>query len=668
MNIELKNTPLLRLLIPTLLGIIFISARLPIYVVAGLFFLGLLFLFFFNKKYIIDYSLFFIVFIISAINAKILEPEYIEIPNDYKTTVTRIDIIDDKDTYINAVASILCLVDSNGNKIETPDVKTSITMQGNNYALKEGDIIAFKSGLETIENYGNPEEFDYKSYQKRKGILYRVFIPNNQYKVVGYDETISTLSYKIRRNLTKYILNSNLSAESQQFIIAIILGDKQYIDKETKTTFAHIGIAHILALSGLHIGIITFLLYLLLFPLDYIGGKKIRLIIIWCFLLIYAIITGLSPSVLRAVIMTAFASIAFINYRANYILNAVCGAALLLLWLNPYNIYDVGFQLSFASIISIILLTSVTNTFTKNRPILSAIKGVIMTSIAAVLGTTMFSAYYFHCIPLIFIIPNIILIPLLPIIILIGIISLLTNVTFFTDIFNHIILFMNNSASILENIPFAYINNIDIPYWYIFLNILFILSLFLLLKSKKIFFLNAIIIIFVIIGAFELYRNIQPKPSGLIVFNDYKETPVLVYKDGKGLFMPNVNDDYIKDFSSYNIAFTSKRKIESLDKLHIRANNLYYSFSYNNKIFIVVNNNIPKRDFPENKKLICDYLIISNSFYGDIKRISRYFSPKCIILSGNIYNNKIEILKRQCKELKIRYIALHETGAFTINQ
>jgi competence protein ComEC len=147
-----------------------------------------------------------------------------------------------------------------------------------------------------------------------KGIRYEQHLPVGDIRKVGLSPTLITRLAEVRRALASKVFNSMLSPGAQHFVVALLLGDSHYIDKMTRAEFSTAGIAHVLALSGLHVGIIALLIYWLLFPLDYMGLKKLRLALTLAAIVLFAVFTGLSPSVVRATVMTGFVFASLIFY------------------------------------------------------------------------------------------------------------------------------------------------------------------------------------------------------------------------------------------------------------------------------------------------------------------------------------------------------------------
>ena len=244
-------------------------------------------------------------------------------------------------------------VGGNGNTVKGAHILLST--RGCNYDFVAGDLIAFTLEVNRVRNMGNPDEMDYEQYLHDKGIIYRQHVEVRELEKVGESPTFMTRAFNVRSDLQHRVLNSSLSPESQSLIIATLLGNDDFIEPSMRDSFSRAGVAHVLALSGLHIAVISLIIWFLFFPLDYIRGKKIRLLLTLIALIAYDVLTGLSASVIRSTVMIAFVFMSQIFYRKSSPLNSVAAAALAILVFNPSSLYSVGFQLSFITVSSLII-------------------------------------------------------------------------------------------------------------------------------------------------------------------------------------------------------------------------------------------------------------------------------------------------------------------------
>lgn len=269
-----------------------------------------------------------------------------------------------------------------------------------------------------------PNEFDYSGFLERKGIHYRQFI-GEKFDVFDSSE-VNSFNYRLanfREKLVEIIVTKVPNRESQQIAAALLLGQKENLDKDLKNAYAETGTMHILAVSGLHVGIIY---AILLFPLKGIrlksNQKKIYLTAVILLIWSYAILTGFSPSVVRAATMFSLFTAGQMRKRRPSSFNILAFSAMVMITLDPAVIYEVGFQLSYAAVAGILLIQPLIVHFwlPPNR-VLEYLWQLTAVSIAAQLATFPLSVYYFHIFPNYFLIANLFIIPLSFVVMSVGI-------------------------------------------------------------------------------------------------------------------------------------------------------------------------------------------------------------------------------------------------------
>ena len=180
----------------------------------------------------------------------------------------------------------------------------------NKQKLHSGDEIWLNSNLYPIPKAFNPYQFDYAAYMEKQHVFHQIYAVENQIKVI---QTYHNLNYKIeklRNNLSNSFDIHHFDSKTKAIVDALLLGQRVELDKETVTDYSNAGVIHILAISGLHISIIYFFIVFLLKPLRRIPfGKEIELLIVLALLWLFAFLTGLPASVIRAVTLFSFVSI-----------------------------------------------------------------------------------------------------------------------------------------------------------------------------------------------------------------------------------------------------------------------------------------------------------------------------------------------------------------------
>ncbi len=400
--------------------------------------------------------------------------------------------------------------------------------------LQAGDIIIFSDPPQTIENKNNPYEFDYKKYLERKSIYRQVYIPaNNFIKTKQIKKSISIWAEKTREKLLQIYRSQPIDETEFEILSALTLGYKRELEPETKRIFSASGASHVLAVSGLHVGIVFYLITLFFgFLRNKKSGRFVFMLISISILWIYAFITGLSPSVMRAAAMfSIFAIGENLNRRSN-IYNLMAISAFILLLINPNNLFDIGFQLSYAAVFGIVFLQPKLEKliFVKNK--ISRFFWMLVTvSVAAQITTFPITSYYFGQFPTYFWLTNIFIIPAVMVLIPLGIFLLFVSKI---PVISAILAFLLNVLlkstyfllSLIYQFPFSVFNISIDPFQFTIL-IAAVGSAFIFLKNQKVFYLKStlLLILFVLVSA--LFKNIyQLNQTELIVYNTGKNTGI----------------------------------------------------------------------------------------------------------------------------------------------
>ena len=274
----------------------------------------------------------------------------------------------------------------------------------------------------------NPGEFDYNKYLNSLGISGTLNITGAKNINLLSDESdfFKSAIFSIRKFLDSEIKSLH-NEQTSSLLKGLLLADRSEIDYVTKTQFINAGVIHVLAVSGLHVGFIA-IIFLFLF-----GRLNIylRSILTITGLLLFMLITGMPPSVFRATLMAVVIIIAFLFNRSTNLFNSLALAALIILVINPDELFNPGFQLSFSAVIGIALLYSPFEKFINklrlNSRVLRYIILFMAVSLSAQIGTLPFTLTYFGKLSVIALIANLFVIPIIAIIVGLGIFTLIIN-------------------------------------------------------------------------------------------------------------------------------------------------------------------------------------------------------------------------------------------------
>ncbi len=512
-----------------------------------------------------------------------------------------------------------------------------------------GDEIVFRNNLHEISDNGNFNDFDYKKFMLQRCIRYKQYCNQSDIKIIKKHITFKSYAESVRDNIIIRIENCALKKHSQNFINAILLGDNSFIDIEVKNDFANAGIAHILALSGLHIGIIIIILNLILYPLNIICRKKLKYIIIIILIWIFAFITGLSASVVRAAVMTTFYFTALILERQNSALNSISAAAIVILIASPQSLFDVGFQLSFAATLGIIIFVNKTNRILNlHNKLLNKIVSAVAVSSIAIIFTWAFSAYYFHSFPILFLPANLIVVWILPYYLFLALLhitllSLNIDFGFLSTILDYGCQFIYDITNFISNIPYStieiWVSPISVALYYATL----LIFSYLLCGSKNKSTTTKCAVLFAVITTISIIILPDNKPKdGFIVQNRWDSSLIRVYKDGK-YSLVILPEDSIYNFSIFD------KKLVSID---------------NNDITKFVKHNHKSVDSDSSNKLFCDYLLISDGYRGNLSNIYKIYNPKLTIIMPSVFSKKQDNFTMEADSLSKQIYLIDKMGAF----
>lgn len=400
--------------------------------------------------------------------------------------------------------------------------------------VEEGDVLMVRFESEPILNRNNPGEFDAQSYWKNKHVEHMGFVVEENIQLLDHREKgwVGQSIEWIRSSLSE-ALSSKLEGDELSIAQALLLGDKSQLSTETRNSFSRAGAMHVLAVSGLHVGIILYLLIFVLgrFPRIFTKNRAsiVAILIIW----IFAAITGFSPSVMRASFMFSFIALGQLSGRKVDSLNILFFSAFVLLMINPFMLFDIGFQLSYLALIGILTLYRPISKliYIRNKILRKAWEGTAV-GIAAQTFTVPLSLYYFHQFPNYFALSNLGIMLFAGLILGMGLLFFLVKgipmvSSFMGMLLGMMIMVLLFFIQFIERMPGAVAYGFS-PSENILIIIYITLLLAILLKTKKLIRWGAIVILFTAFAFLEFQRFQNGSKSELVVFND--RTPIISMK------------------------------------------------------------------------------------------------------------------------------------------
>ena len=523
------------------------------------------------------------------------------------------------------------------------------------------DMLYTKGVLMNYAPPKNPYQFDYGRYMKNQQVYKQMYVTSaNTFKltskktVFGYAETIRN---KINSTLNKH----NISDENLSIINALLLGQRQEVTKATYKSFINSGAVHILAISGLHIGLLLLVLRAFFKPITYLKhGKVIASLAIIFLLWIYAFITGFSPSVVRAVIMFSLITIAMYANRITNTYNVLTISAFLLLLYNPFYVHEIGFQLSYLAVFAIVWIKPVFDKFwTPKNYVLKKFFDVFSVSVAAQLGILPVALFYFHQFPGLFFITNLVIIPLLGFLLCLGLACLVFG--YFGHIPSLMFEVFNGSISLLLQFVQFISSKEDFVFTNISFNRVSMLACYLLIISgvllcKKFTYRRVVFLLIGVISvqAAVLYNSsVYGEKQAFIVFNQYNATLLGVKKGNE--FVYAVKGEYSKlPVTTYlTNEFIKKIRQESLQNVYV---------FHDKRILIIDERAVCLGDFNP------DLVLLTASPKVNLERLIRDIRPKQVIATTNNYKSYVDRWRETCASKSIVFYAISEKGAYVLEK
>ncbi len=274
--------------------------------------------------------------------------------------------------------------------------------------LQKNDLVLFQTNFNKIELLNNPGEFNAKTYWLSKGVRYQCFVTSDKIRLMKH-QPLSWFDQLLvdARNYSTVVLDRWVGEKDAPLIKAILLGDKSDLGIEIKQTFTNTGAMHMLAVSGMHIGLIVLLLNSLFKYLFLYRGRVIAACLMIVLLWFYAFLTGFSASVTRAVVMFTVLIVAGLLKRGYQPINSLSIAAFFIFLWDPMSIFDIGFQLSFLAMVGIFTVyPMLENAFVFEYSLFNTIWKGTAIGLASQVFTVPVSIYYFNQFPNYFILTN----------------------------------------------------------------------------------------------------------------------------------------------------------------------------------------------------------------------------------------------------------------------
>ncbi len=472
-----------------------------------------------------------------------------------------------------------------------------IPKKATNSNIVPGNCLYIKTTLNRVTNNGNPYEFDYARYLKTKHILHTAYLKENQYRITTPKAfSLREKALFWRNKLLHIYKEKGINGVSYDILSALTLGNKTNLDPEIKQAWSNAGAIHVLAVSGLHVGIIYLIAnFFLRYLLHWKNGRWIRALFLLIILWLYALITGLSPSVMRATCMFSFVILGEAVNRRTAIFNSLAASATLLLIYNPFLLFSLGFQFSYIAVFGIVLIQPHLEKmlYIPNKFVFYFWQLTTVT-LAAQIATFPLTIYYFHQFPTYFLLSGYIVITAAGILIYLSAFLLFFhNIEFISNtlgwILQHSTNFINKTIVAIQQLPNAVQQNCYFSlYETVILYLLLISLLFIFIeKNKKTVFYFLLLLIFLRLPI--IIQKIEPTQHEFVVFNT-KKNSLLAFREGKNVLFLHNKQIEKNQLDRLTIPYILKYRIKNISTQQLRKLEI---IKWNNKNYVIVSQTEP---------------------------------------------------------------------------
>jgi competence protein ComEC len=531
--------------------------------------------------------------------------------------------------------------------------------------LKIGSIIQLTTSIHPNTSPKNPYQFDYGKYLENKHIYGQMYTSSDVINIAKQSKKdLWYYSDALRSRILNNLQDHNFKNEELQVAMALILGQQQDISPEIIKDYQYAGAVHILSVSGLHIGFILMFMTLVLRPVpNTTKGSWIKLFIILTSLILFGILAGLAPSVVRSVTMFSFIAIGSHLRRSVNIYNTLIVSMLIILLFEPSFLFDVGFQLSYLALFFIIWLQPMLKLLYQPKNKLTKYFWDILTvSFAAQIGTLPLSIYYFHQFPGLFFITNIIVIPLLGVIMVIGVLVMLCAAVydvpqFLSQLFEWSITILNRIIHFIASFEQFLIKDIPLQLFMLISAYASIICIVIWIKKPNFNKLVAVLTSILVIQAVYFYtRWSDATNSELIIFHLPKQTLITI-KKGETYMIYNSSIDVPKKTELTALTTYLTGNNGAIEKKQSLRNFIFY----NEKRIFVLDSSM---QYLSNIKP--DILVLTQSTKINLDRVLMELQPKMVVADGSNFKTIQQYWKNSCDKQKIPFHMTREKGFYSI--
>lgn len=570
------------------------------------------------------------------------------------TEVLKPDIFNSK--YIATIQAV-------SGKVSLGDVLLYIGRDSVSPQYEPDEILLINAAYTTLKPSLNPFQFEYATYMNSRGVFHQIHTTHHQViRKLGGRRTLKGLAEQFRNLCIRKLSNTPLGLQERSILQALVLGQRKDIDKAVYTEYSQAGAVHILAVSGLHVGILFLIFNGLFRPLELLPhGRLGKMALMVCILWFFAFIAGFSPSVVRAVAMFSLFAVAHISSRPTNSFNTLFLSYFILLLFNPSWLFQVGFQFSYLAVFFILWLYPIfQKIYSPNNYVLQKLWGLISVSVSAQLGVTPLSIYYFHQFPGLFILTNLVILPFLGVILaaglLIVILALLDQLPdALAKIYNFLIESMNSFIHWVAQQDVFLFSDISFSIPKVVAAYFLVISTILLLQKWSYARIIISLLSLTLSLTVFMFEKIGKANQQLVVFHKSKNTLLAYRNDSKMILYKAdtiVNSKNKSPIKEFRVAQNISNYTEAILPSYLK---------YGTHTILIIDS---LGIYPPETTV--DIIILTGSPRINLDRLIDSLQPKTIIADGSNYTSYVNRWRKSCKKRKLLFHPTASKGAFIL--
>ncbi|MBQ6306432.1 MAG: ComEC/Rec2 family competence protein [Bacteroidales bacterium] len=550
------------------------------------------------------------------------------------------------------------------------------------FALHYGDLIAIPAPIREVTPPLNPEEFDYRAYLERKGITGQVYLKDEDWIDLQANDAnpIYAFSYRFREILLASLQRSGLNDDEFGVAAAILLGYDDNLADEVRKDYVAAGSMHILCVSGMHVGII----YLLAsFLLGFLNRKKwqktLKHVLLLTLIWFYALIAGLSPSILRASLMISFVIIGEIIRRKGFIVNSIAASAFILLCINPNNLFEIGFLLSYAAVMGIVVLQRpIYNLLYVKNKLLDKAWQITAVALSAQIATVPFTLFYFQQFTTYFWLSNLFMTPISFVVVISGMVLLLVSwIPYLNTLVGYLVwgavYVMNWVVAKIESIPYSIIRGLyinDFEFAVLLVALLLLMLTFVLRKRRLFIAMLASLLLVMTLVTIRMYDSDHQQCMTIISLRNH--TAIDYIRGGEHVLLADsalMADESTVDYSLKGA--WSKRHLSHHPQVIGLAEDYANEYlckksnlvSFDGKLLAIWEDQRISDSL--SFRLPVDYLLVRGKQKPDVQSAVNAYEAKMLLIDGSVPRYLAEKWIAQAQDLDIPYYNIGE-GAMEV--